>query len=73
MPANSSGSTAPSGNVWAASASGDLQYAPTNTLNATLAPTALGPGGGDQPHSNMPPVTVLNFIIATTGIFPPHG
>ncbi|MEP7155822.1 MAG: tail fiber protein [Betaproteobacteria bacterium] len=59
--------------VWAASSSGDLQYAPTNTLAAKLVPNALGPGGSDQPHDNMPPVLVLNYIIALVGIFPSHG
>lgn len=37
-----------------------------------MAPEALGPIGGGQPHNNMPPVLVLNFIIALQGIFPPR-
>lgn len=35
-----------------------------------LAPTAVAATGGSQPHDNMPPYLVLNFIIALQGIFP---
>jgi microcystin-dependent protein len=59
----------PSGNVWAGSSGNDLQYA-SGTPDVVMAPNASGPGGSDQPHNNMPPVTVLNFIIALAGIFP---
>lgn len=31
---------------------------------------AIGNAGGSQPHSNMQPYLVLNFVIALTGIFP---
>jgi microcystin-dependent protein len=37
-----------------------------------LAPTALAPAGSDQPHNNMMPSLVLNFIIALQGVFPPR-
>jgi len=40
------------------------------TPNTTLGPTALSSAGGSQPHPNMPPYLVLNFVIALTGIFP---
>ena len=36
------------------------------TLNAN----AVTPSGGDQPHNNLQPFLVLNFIIALQGIFP---
>jgi microcystin-dependent protein len=26
--------------------------------------------GGNQPHNNMPPFLVINFVIAIEGIFP---
>jgi microcystin-dependent protein len=29
--------------------------------------------GGGQPHNNMQPYLVLNYVIALTGIFPPRG
>lgn len=44
-------------------------YIPDNP-NATLAPQALAPAGGDQPHNNLMPYLTLNFCIALQGIFP---
>jgi microcystin-dependent protein len=35
-----------------------------------LEPTSLTNIGGSQPHNNMMPYLVLNFIIALQGIFP---
>lgn len=40
------------------------------STQVTLNPNGLTGGGGNQPHSNMQPYTVLNFCIALTGIFP---
>lgn len=37
---------------------------------------AMGPSGfagGNQPHDNMQPFLVLNFVIATEGVFPPQN
>ena len=31
---------------------------------------AIGDAGGNQPHTNLMPFLVLNFIIALTGVFP---
>ena len=56
----------PSGNEWAALASGYSTVAP----NTTFAPSAITNIGGSQAHSNMQPYLVLNFIIALQGIFP---
>ena len=39
---------------------------PNSTLNAG----GVAPSGGSQPHENMSPYLVLNFIIALQGIFP---
>jgi microcystin-dependent protein len=39
-------------------------------LNASAATASVQTAGGDQPHTNMPPYLVLNFIIALEGIFP---
>lgn len=30
----------------------------------------VGPAGGNQPHANMQPFTVINFVIALVGIYP---
>lgn len=38
--------------------------------NSVAAPTSMGVSGGNQPHSNMQPYLVLNYIIAIEGIFP---
>jgi len=51
--------------------SGDTySSSPTNT---TLAPNAVSLTGGSQPHNNIQPVLVMNYIIALTGIFPSRG
>ncbi len=64
----------PNNNVWAASSGGDSQYTPAAaSADVTMAPTASGPGGSNQPHDNMPPMQVLNFIIALQGIYPSHN
>jgi|SRR5271170_2877003 len=55
-----------SGNTWAAS----IQNPYGATPNTTLGPKALSTVGGSQPHPNMPPYLVMNFIIALQGIFP---
>jgi microcystin-dependent protein len=36
----------------------------------TMAPEALTPAGGSQPHNNMQPYLTLNFCIALQGVFP---
>lgn len=38
-----------------------------------LAPATVSTSGGNQPHNNMQPFTVLNFCIATTGYYPPRN
>jgi microcystin-dependent protein len=56
----------PTGNEWASLANG---YS-TASANTTFSPTAISNIGGSQPHNNMQPYLVLNFIIALQGIFP---
>ena len=56
----------PSGNLWP---TGPNQYA-TTPLDTPMAANAIGNNTGGQPHDNRAPYLVLNFIIATTGIFP---
>ena len=56
----------PAGNLWAKGAAS--AYNPT--ANAAMTPDSILPVGGSQPHENMPPYLVLNFIIALQGIFP---
>jgi microcystin-dependent protein len=42
----------------------------TPTSLTTLNAGSVTPVGGSQPHNNMMPYLVLNFIIALQGIFP---
>ena len=42
--------------------------APSNLV--AMAPAAVGDTGGGQPHANMQPYLVLNYIIALQGVFP---
>jgi len=79
-PAIADGNTATGGdptNTYFAAAASDTVYtvpnAPGNpaapvfrTLNAGTLPSQ----GGSQPHSNIQPIVVLNFIISLFGIFP---
>ncbi len=68
---------------------GDLPTPPNNTFagsnqsgnniftnaaaNTTMNPMSCGIAGGSQPHDNMQPYLVMNFCIATEGIFPPRS
>lgn len=63
----------PANAVWAApldsqgtAGTGYLGTAP----NSPMAPAAIGPAGGSQPHENRQPFLCVTFIIATQGIFP---
>ncbi len=58
----------PTGSVWAKDSSGFNEYAPTPT--GAMLPSCILPTGGNQPHENMSPYLVLNFVIALQGIFP---
>lgn len=62
----------PQGNYWGGnSSSGTFPiYGSNKPPIVQLATNALSPAGGDVPHENMPPFTVINFVIALTGYFP---
>jgi microcystin-dependent protein len=47
-------------------------YTPSVTGLVPMAPQALAPAGGDQPHNNLQPYLTLNFCIALQGVFPPR-
>jgi microcystin-dependent protein len=58
-----------------AGAAGDLwanvtSNAYSGTAGTAMNPACVQPSGGNQPHENMSPYLVLNFIIALQGIFP---
>jgi microcystin-dependent protein len=54
---------------WALSQGGGIYQATSDTQ---LAPEAIAPAGGSQPHNNMQPYLTLNFNIALQGVFPPR-
>lgn len=64
-------SSSPQNSTWAASSQGDTLYktAPPATP-VTLNPQVLPIVGGNQPHENIEPLLVMNYIIALVGIFP---
>jgi microcystin-dependent protein len=43
-----------------------------DTPSTQMANGALEPVGGSQPHENMQPFLVVNFIISLFGVFPPQ-
>jgi microcystin-dependent protein len=60
----------PTAGVFIATATPDQLYNSSPTLNTTIAPTAVSPAGGSQPHENRQPLLVVNFCISLFGIFP---
>ena len=59
--------SAPTGGLWAKSTLDQFNtIAPTQTMAAS----AVGSTGGSQPHDNMIPFLVINFIISLFGVFP---
>lgn len=68
-----SNATTPKGNVWSKTGSarqGINNYADTAGTSPALNTQVFANIGGDQPHNNMPPFLVMNYIIALEGIFP---
>jgi microcystin-dependent protein len=63
---NSASSKTPAGNLWASNPTNPYSGASGSAMN----PACITPTGGSQPHENMSPYLVLNFIIALQGIFP---
>ena len=66
--ATSANSKSPAGAVYGGNTSDHVYTAnaPSAQMNAGM----VGIGGGSQPHNNMMPFVVVNFIIALYGIFP---
>ena len=58
------------GNTWAVEGSNTTFIYSNGSQDAHMAASAIANNGGNQPHSNMQPFLVLNFIIALQGIFP---
>jgi microcystin-dependent protein len=60
---------APNNNVTAASPSVTLYIG--DVTDSNLSPSAVGPVGGSQPHTNFQPYLCVDFIISLFGLFPP--
>lgn len=58
----------PTGGSWATLPATTPLYAPAP--NATMSTNAIGNTGGSQPHPNLQPYLVLNFIISLVGVYP---
>src|SRR5262249_20104971 len=58
----------PGGGVWASSS--PATYFSDAAPNIQLAASAIGSTGGSQPHDNMQPFLVINFILSLFGVFP---
>jgi microcystin-dependent protein len=69
LAASSAGGTqsSPANGVWAAST---LDEFSTEANTHTMAASAIAAAGGSQPHDNIPPFLVINFIISLYGIYP---
>ena len=65
--AGQGGTASPSNAVWAA---GSIAAYSDTSPTATMNPAAIAPSGGNQPHDDMLPYLVINFIIALEGIYP---
>ncbi|HVL96206.1 MAG TPA: tail fiber protein [Solirubrobacteraceae bacterium] len=70
LAAQSPGSqNAPGGNLVAETV-GSLRPYIEDAPSVNLAPAAIGPAGGSQPHTNLQPYQCISFIISLFGIFP---
>lgn len=58
----------PAGGVWASSSTVNLYTAGPAT--SAMSASAIGQTGGSQPHDNMVPFLVVNFILSLFGVFP---
>ena len=63
-------SSRPDNHVFAAGGAVTTSAYGTDAPMVTLAPSALGPAGGSQPHENVQPFLCINFIISLYGYFP---
>ncbi len=65
---NAGNQNSAAGGVWALSNAGSLYAGGAPSVN--MDPAAIGLAGGSQPHDNMIPFLVINFILSLFGIFP---
>ena len=61
----------PGGRVVAQTGTAGLFNYLEDVPNQNMAPQAISPVGGSQPHTNIQPYLCVSFIISLFGIFPP--
>jgi microcystin-dependent protein len=59
----------PVGAYWSSDPAG-ATAAYNETSDSQMAANAIGTAGGSQPHDNMQPFLVMNFILSLFGVFP---
>lgn len=71
---NAGSQTSPENAYYAGTGRG-MAYGTVDTVNTTMAAPSVqtSPAGGNQPISLIQPYQVLNYIIATSGIYPLQG
>jgi microcystin-dependent protein len=67
-PATTLGPGSSGGSEWATTTT--FLYSSTGSNLVAMGGGTIGAAGGGQPHDNMPPYLVMNFIISLFGIFP---
>ena len=60
----------PASQVWAGSTFNETLYQTGSNPNGSMLTGLITPNGGSQPHSNLQPYLVVNFIIATSRHIP---
>lgn len=60
----------PGGGFWAQPSSTTIYATVPPAASLAMDPAAVGSTGGSQPHDNMIPFLVINFIISMFGVFP---
>ncbi|HKR65232.1 MAG TPA: phage tail protein [Thermoanaerobaculia bacterium] len=67
---NNAASTSPTAQVTAQMTVFGVSCYGTDAPKQNLSPSAVGPVGGSQPHTNFQPYLCVDFIISLFGIFP---
>lgn len=66
----SNGTQTNPGNAVLAGSLSSVQPYLEDSVTDAMAPGAIGPAGGSQPHVNIQPYLCINFIISLFGVFP---
>jgi microcystin-dependent protein len=67
---SSGNSSVVQGKVLAAAPSGQVYIVNGPSIDTAMSDQAIPPAGGSQPHNNLQPYLVINWIISLFGVFP---